>query len=186
MTVLESMKKALETIRYYDTEAEGLTAELRAYTDELERAYTDIEPVILDRFISTASADGLREYEEMFGPARDDLSLSERRRLLTLRMNLGKGDFTPAGIRQALDSFGLDYVISEAPAFYRLSIMAQSDYTEAQQSYIVREVGRIVPAHIEYQMVFNTLSWDELDARDKTFAALDEDNLTWEQIDALS
>ena len=47
------------------------------------------------------------------------------------------------------------------------------------------EVEKIVPAHLEFQLVFNTLTWSELDARDKTFAQLDSDDLEWDQIDAL-
>ena len=124
-------------------------------------------------------------YEELFGPARSELSTVNRRRLLTLRLSLGGGDFTPAGIRQALNSFGLSYVMTEYPQYDRLSIVAQTDYTKAQQEFIKREVGKIIPAHIEYQLVFNTATWAALDARDMTFAQLDGEDLTWGQIDEL-
>ena len=100
-------------------------------------------------------------------------------------MSLGEGDFTPAGIRKALDSFGLEYVISEFPTLNRLNIEAQTDYSKAEQAFISREVSKTVPAHLEFQLVFNTLTWNELDARNKTFSALDNDNLMWEEIDSL-
>lgn len=185
MTVYENMKEAIGAIRLYDADAPHLSAELRAYADELERLYDGLDGLLPERFLLTAGDRGLSAYEEMFGPARTGTALEERRRLLKLRFSLGGGDFTPGGIRQALDSFGLEYVIAEFPHFNRLNIIAQTDYTKAQQAFIRRETAKIIPAHIEYQLVFNTLTWSELDARDRTFASLDHENLTWEQIDAL-
>ena len=185
MTAYQNMKAALAPIRLYDPDAPHLNAELRAYGDELDRIAGELDELLAERFLSTAGDRGLAAYEEMFGPARSELSLSERRRLLLLRLTLGGGDFTPGGIRKALDSYGLSYVIAEFPAYDRLNITAQTDYTKAQQNLIRQETGKIIPAHIEYQLVFNTLTWAQLDARNMTFAALDSDNLTWEQIDAL-
>ena len=185
MTAYENMKAALGAITLYDPDAPNLSAELRAYADELDRTRSELDALLPERFLQTAGDRGLSEYEEMFGPAMSGLSLEERRRRLLLRMTLGGGDFTPAGICRALDSFGLDYAIAEFPALNRLNITAQSDYSKAQQDLIRQETGKIIPAHIEYQLVFNTLTWAQLDARDKTFAQLDNDNLTWEQIDAL-
>lgn len=185
MTACEKMKAALGAIRLYDTDAPNLNAELRAYGDELDRMEAELDELLPERFLQTAGDRGLSAYEEMFGPARRELTNEERRRLLLLRVTLGGGDFTPAGIRQALDSFGLDYVIAEFPAHDRLNIIAQTEYTKAQQKLIRQETQKIIPAHLEYQLVFNTLTWAQLDARGLTFAALDQENLTWEQIDAL-
>ena len=184
MTAYQSMKQAIGAVRLYDTAAPHLNAELHAYADELEKVYDELDELLPERFLQTAGDRGLSAYEELFGPARSG-DLDERRRLLRLRLTLGGGDFTVAGIRQALDSFGLSYVIAEFPLYDRLNIIAQTDYTKAQQNFIRRETAKIIPAHIEYQLVFNTLTWSELDARNKTFSALENDNLTWEQIDAL-
>ena len=183
--VLESMKRSLLPLLIYRTSAPHLSHELRTYADELERLYAQLSAMFPERFLSTATDRGLVEYEEMFGPARDDLDAQERRERLRLRMSLGEGDFTPAGIRKALDSFGLEYVISEFPTLDRLNIEAQTDYSKAEQAFISREVSKTVPAHLEFQLVFNTLTWNELDARTKTFSALDNDNLMWEEIDSL-
>lgn len=169
----------------YRNRPENVENELKTYADEIERLYTKLDERLPERFLSTATDRGLREYEELFGPARDALSVEERREMLRKRLSLGEGDFTPEGIRKALDSFGLEYLVSEFPAFFRLNIIAQTDYTKAEQAFIRREVEKIVPAHLGFQMVFNTLTWQELDARNKTFAQLGNDNLTWEEIDAL-
>ncbi len=183
--VLDSLKKSLAPLHIYRANAKHLSCELRVYAEELERLYAELEALLPERFIATATDLGLREYEELFGPARDELSAQERRERLHLRLSLGEGDFTPAGIRKALDSFGLEYTISEFPALNRLNVEAQTSYTKAEQAFISREVEKIIPSHLEFQMVFNTLTWNGLDARNKTFAALDNDNLRWKDIDAL-
>jgi len=183
--VEQSMRRALSAIGIYGETAPYLRAELKVYALELENLYNELEQSVAERFLHTATDEGLKVYEEMFGPERSDLSAQERRRLLRLRMNLGEGDFTPRGIRNALDSFGLDYTISEFPALNRLNIIAQANYSEAQEDFIRAETQKIIPAHIEYQLVFNTLSWSQLDARDKSFSQLDGDNMTWEQLDSL-
>ena len=183
--VFESMKRALAPLEIYRSNAVQLRHELRVYADEIERLYDYLDAMLPEGFIATATDRGLREYEELFGPAQDSLSTAERRERLLKRLTLGEGDFTPAGIRKALDSFGLDYTISEFPTLNRLNIIAQTDYTKAEQAFIANETAKIVPAHLEYQMVFNTLMWSELDALNKTFSALDSENLRWEEIDAL-
>ena len=184
--VLDSMKRAIGAVGIYDVSAPALNAELSVYSDELERLYTALAAILPERFLSTAGDEGLSAYERLFGPARSSMSPSERRQRLKQRFSLGGGSFTVEGVEQALDSFGLSYLIDEHPAYDRLNIIAQTDYSRAEQAFIAAEVGKIIPAHIEYQMVFNTLMWSELDARDKSFSQLDNDNLTWEQIDALS
>lgn len=183
--VLQSMKKALLPLTIYRSDARNLGRELRAYADEIERLYQQINEMLPEGFIATAQDRGLKEYEELFGPEQSSLTAAERRERLLSRMNLGEGDFTPAGIRKALDSFGLEYAISEFPTLNRLNIVAQTDYTKAEQAFIKSEVAKIVPAHLEFQLVFNTLMWSELDALNKTFAVLDSEDLDWDEIDSL-
>ena len=184
--VLESIKRHMAAVGVYDGAFARSGAELRVVAEELERLYDEPDQGMEERFLSTATGEGLSVYEEIFGPAHPELSAAERRARLRLRIGLAEGDFTPSGIRSALDSFGLEYTISEFPRLYRLNILATADYTEAEQAFIRQEVAKIVPAHLIVQMVFNTLTWSELDSRNRSFAVLDGENLTWEQIDALS
>ena len=183
MTVLDNLKVRLRPIKLYDEEAEALLWELKAYADEIGLLYSDLGQMFRERFISTAQDRGLSEYESLFGPVRENESADDRRRKLLLRMNLGDGDFTLAGIRKALDSFGISYTISEYPETGRLSVNATSDHTQAQQAWISREAAKIIPAHIEFQLSFNTLTWDQWDALNRTFSEIDAKDQTWQQID---
>ena len=183
--VLESMKRSILPLKIYRTNATALGYELRTYADELERLFSRLDALLDEGFIATASDLGLTVYEEIFGPPHPELTPAQRRERLLQRLTLGEGDFTRNGVEKALDSFGLDYTIAEFPTLNRLNIQAQTDYSKAEQAFISRETAKIVPAHLEFQLVFNTLTWTQLDARNKTFSGLDSDNLSWEQIDAL-
>lgn len=183
MTVLQRLHQYHSPVTVYDDGAQALSWELEAYADELERLYADLGVLFRERFVATAQDIGLKAYEVLFGPERSDESVETRREKLLLRMNLGGGDFTPAGIRRALDSFGLEYTLSEYPQIGRMTVTATTDYTEAEQAWIKREVEKIIPAHIEFQLTFNTLTWAQWDALDRTFAAIDNEEMTWRQID---
>ncbi len=184
--IYEKMKAATEAVGVYSPDAVNLGHELRVYAEELDLLYEDLDDMFRERFISTAGELGLSAYEELFGPVRSDLSLAERRERLYLRMNLGEGDFTLAGIRKALDSFGLSCTIDEYPELGRLNITATTDYSPREQAYIRGQVSKIIPAHIEFQLTFNTLTWDQIDALDLTFAQFDEEDLTWNELDLRS
>lgn len=181
--VYETMKRSLAPIGLYRPDAEISDRELHVFAEELERLYTELDGMFRERFIGTAEDVGLRVYEELFGPSRDGESVEKRRELLMLRMNLGESDFTPAGIRRALDSLGLEYQISEFPTLNRLNITATTNCSQAQQAFILREVGKIVPAHLEFQMTFNTMTWADIDALDLSFSQSDQNDLTWRELD---
>lgn len=183
MAVLEKMKERLSAVRIYDDDAPVLGWELKAYADELELLYDQLGELFRERFISTAQDMGLSAYERLFGPTRENETAEERRRQLLLRINLGNGDFTLDGIRKALDSFGLSYTISEFPELGRMNVIATTDYSPAEQAWIRNEVSKIIPAHIEFQLSFNSMTWDQIDTLDRTFSTIDGEDLTWDQID---
>lgn len=184
MTIAERMKQRLSQVGIYAPGAQALGWELNAYAAALEQLYARLNVLFRERFIVTAQAEGLAAYEQLFGPVRSDESAQSRREKLLLRLNLGDGDFTPAGIAKAMVSFGLSYSLREFPALGKLNIDADTDYDAAQQAWIRREVEKIIPAHIEFQLTFNSMSWADLDALNRTFGAIDAENQTWSEIDS--
>lgn len=182
----EKMRAAFLPVTVYDSDAENLGSELETYACEIDLLYAELDEMFRERFITTATDRGLSVYEELFGPVRTELSTAERRARLMLRMNLGEGDFTLAGIRRALDSFGLECTIDEYPELSKLNITAVGDYSKREQAYIKSEVSRIIPVHLEFQLTFNTLTWSQIDALNLTFAQIAEQALTWEELDERS
>lgn len=182
--VYESMKASMAPLKIYGEQAPNLNLELMVYAAEIELLYSQLDSMFRERFIGTAQDEGLTVYEEMFGPERSEESVDRRREMLTLRMNLSEGDFTPDGIRKALDSLGIGHIICEYPELEMLDITAVTDDSlPEEQAFIEREAAKIVPAHLEFQITFNTLTWDQLDAMDRSFSAIDSEDLTWDQID---
>lgn len=179
----QAMRALLAPVRVYGDSSPNLDAELQVYAEEIELLYSQLDELLRERFIGTARDLGLRVYEELFGPERSGESVEHRREMLNLRINLGGGDFTLSGIEKALDSFGLSYTISEFPDIDKLNINATSDYTQAEQEFIRSEVSKIISPSVEFQLTFNTMTWDEIDALDKTFAESDSDGLTWDELD---
>ena len=182
--IYEKMSERMRAVRLYDEDAVNLNTELSVYAEELERLHTELESALRERFITTAVDEGLSTYESLFGPVRSGESAASRREKLLLRLSLGEADFTPAGIRRSLDSLGIRYELSEYPSLYRLNINVTSDHSYKEKVFIRREVADMIPAHLNYQLTFNTLTWQQLDQMDCSFAENDSANLTWAQIDA--
>lgn len=187
MSILANLNKKLSGLEIYnlDDPDSNIALELEVYATELERLTEDTAQMLDECFVESASDYGLSNLEEIFGTARDDLSTESRRQMLLKRMSLNNNDFTLDGIQKALESFNLEYTISEYPSYNRLVIIADTNYTIAQKEWIKAEVEKIIPSHLEFSLVFNSLSWEELEAEDLTFAAIDNRDLTWNEFDTL-
>lgn len=184
MDSYQSMRAALAPTGLY-ADAGAIAMELWAYAQELDRVYEELDEILDDGFIITAGAQALGEIERIFGPERV-ATLAQRRQMLLQRIPLGNGSFTPEQFMQGLASLGLQCEVAEYPHLNRMNILAQGNYTEAEKSFITAEVQKLSPAHLEVQVVFNTLTWQQWDDRNRDFSTLDQQNLTWDQIDSQS
>ena len=162
----------------------AVSAELAAYAAELDRVSDELSELLQNSFLATMDADTASVYERLFGPERNSLPIADRRQMLSDRFSLNSSSFTLDEFEKALMSFGFDYTLAEYPRFSRLNVIAEGDYSEAEQRYITREIEKFCPAQVEVQVVFNTLSWQELDDRELSFEQLDGMDLTWEQTDS--
>ena len=187
MSILADLNKKLGSLDIYnlDDEDSNIALELEVYATELERLKDNTAQMLDECLIQSASDYGLSNLEEIFGTDRNDLSVQTRRQMLLKRISLNNNDFTLNGIKRALESFNLEYTISEYPSYNRLVIIADTNYTIAQKEWIKAEVEKIIPSHLEFSLVFNSLSWEELEVQDMTFAAIDNRDLTWNEFDSL-
>ena len=183
MDALTSMKNKLMPLNLYILENSHIEDELYVYAVELDRLRAETDRILREGFLDTAEEEGLSEREQMYGRARGDLSSEKRRELIKKRFSLGLGDFTVDGIKTALDSFNLQYTIVEYPSLLKVYVNASGDYTDEEERWIEEQAQKTVPSHLEFQLLFDTLSWEELDASDRTFSVMDAENLSWEQLD---
>lgn len=181
-----SMKKALFDTGLYDFQNTTVNCEISAYAVEIERLDSLLNRMLNEAFFQTASTYGLTNYELIYGPTMDNLPLNKRRDMLIKRESICRKDFTLSGFDKALTSFNLDYVIDEFPRFNRVMVYAEGDYTEAQKEWIRSQVEKILPAHLEWQVLFNSISWDELDEKDMTFTEIDALDMSWDDFDNLT
>lgn len=183
MESLTSLKKALGATGLYRLDGSNVEKELIVYAEELDRLNEKLGEMYREAFIETAQGYGLAEYEKIFSRERDSLSADKRRELIEKRMSLTLADFTRKGIEKALESFSLGFVMTEYPTLLKLNIIAQGDYTAAEEDWIREQTAKIIPAHLEFQMVFNTLSWDEMDEKERIFSEWDALKMTWNDLD---
>ena len=185
MNALTSMKKKLRPLGLYRLENSNVEDELYVYGLELDRLRTESDRLLREMFLQTAQEEGLSQLERMFSRPRTELSAATRREMLQKRFSLGLSDFTVNGLTTALDSFHLSYTICEYPSLNKLTVLAQGNYSESEQRWIEEEAQKFVPLHLEFQLAFNSLSWDEIDGRDLTYANFDSENRSWESLDKL-
>ena len=181
--IYERMKERTGTAGIYSDDAERLSVEIRVYAEELERSRETLDRLLRERFVTTAQDEGLGAYERLFDAVTEGKTVEQRRESLLLRMSLREDDFTPAGIRRALDSLGVSYDLNEYPVQRRVNITVTSDHTLKEQAFIRSQVSGMIPAHLICQLSFNTLTWQELDNMNRTFSSIDSEDMTWDQID---
>lgn len=181
----KSMCDALSPLGLYSFDSTNVKNELLSYAvaiDELNRMLVEI----LDEcFIDSAQDFGLSQRELIIGAQRDDLSIEKRRSMLKLRESISLSSFTPSKISKSLESFGLSCEVYEFPSLYITVIDATGKYTSAQKAWIRSQVEKIMPAHLQVQVVFNGPSWAQIDENDNNFSYMNIRNYTWEEIDNL-
>ena len=185
MNALTSMKKKLSPLGLYRLDHSHIEDELYVYALELDRIREESDRLLREMFLSTAMEEGLSMMERMFSRPHTQLSVQTRREMLQKRLCLGLSDFTLEGLRTALDSFHLSHTICEYPSLNKLVVLAQGDYPENEEKWIESEAQKFVPLHLEFQLDFNSLSWEEIDGRDLTYATFDSENRTWKTLDKL-
>ena len=182
---LQTMKKAHHSTRMYDTESKNINCELMTYAMVLDELNMKLLEMARECFVDSAQSYGLENRELVIGVIRDDLDLEKRRQMLKRRELIDSSCFTLSKIKESLYSFGLDFELYEYPKLYEIVIIAKGEYTKAQQAWIRQEVRKIMPVHQQLHVIFGGPTWTHIDNNDKSFLYMDNQSLTWDQIDNL-
>lgn len=180
-----SMRDALKPLGLYSFDSTNVSNELLAYAVAIDELNNMLCGMLRECFIDTAEDFGLSQRERVIGAVRDDLSIDKRRNMLKLRESISLSSFTPSEIKKSLDSFGLTYAIYEFPTLYTVVVDSTGEYTSAQKAWIRSQVEKIMPAHLQVQVVFNGPSWAQIDEYDNNFSYMNIKDYTWEEIDNL-
>ncbi len=182
-----SMENYLSAVPVYDVNNPLLTAELSSYSFLVDELNEKIEEMLRECFIHTASSYGLENKELLISDVRDDLTVEQRREMLSLRECIDSSSFTVSKIKQACDSFALcECRFTEYPSLFTVAIEISGNYTSAQKSLIEQQIKKIIPAHLALSLSFNGYTWADCDLKNNRFLDIDNLNYTFKEIDNLS
>lgn len=178
-----NMTSALQKLHIYSFDNTNVSNEIKTYAYFLNKLNEEILTLLNECFLCSASSYGLSNRELIIGAVREDLSVEKRRDMLKLRESICMSSFTVDKIKEAIHSFGLKCEIYEYPSLYIVRIDAVGDYSKAEQAWIKSEIEKIIPAHLSVQVIFSGPTWDDSDAKNNTFFAIDNLNYSWNEID---
>ena len=184
MTSLESMIKKLSPLGIYSLNENSVVyAELAAFSEGLDLLKECLEELLKEGFVSTAESYGIESLERLTGCVRDDLPLSQRRGMLLKRFSLDSSDFTPEGFAEMLSILGVEGEIVESPRTGRISLVLDGEFAVPEREWIVAQAEELLPAHLEWDAVFEGFCWADSDSKGNTFAFIDSKGYDWYKID---
>lgn len=181
-----SMKQKLEPLSLYSFDSTLVSAELMSYAVALDYLISELDTLLCESFISTASGFGIEIRESCVGKIRDDLDLQTRRNMLLKRQNISVSDFTLEKFKVACESLDFDCQIYESPLTLSVCAEAIRSYSQAERSWIKKELISLLPAHLNAFIYFDGLSWSEFENNSKSFSQLELMNYTWDDIENLT
>ncbi len=185
MRSLESMIKKLLPLSVYNLKEGSINyAELSAFSEGLDLLRDTLDELLRESFINTAETWGIENLERLSGSVRDDLPLIKRREMLTERLSLSTADFTPKGFEKMLRLLGVEGEIEEYPEDMRIVInLSGHELATAQREWVVYQAEALLPAHLNFDVVFSGFNWKISDALNNTFGAMDNKGYCWKEID---
>ena len=184
MHPLISMMRKLEPLGIYDlSDNTNIKNELQAYGYVLNVHRQNMEELLSESFISSAEDYGLEIREKVIGDAKSSYPLEKRREMLTLRKGFNENDFTKESLKKFLRSFGVtSYRIVEIPTQRSVSVCIGGSYPDSEAKWIENQIKQVLPAHLRINVYFGGKTWNQFQLMNKTFATLDAEELSWEQI----
>lgn len=181
-----SIRNYLADIPLYDAENPSLDVELSVYSFLIDELNLEIEKMLCECFIDTATSYGLENKELLISDVRDDLTIEQRRAMLRLRENIDSSSFTVKKIKEACDSFAqCKCKFIEYPSLYTVCVEIVGNYKSAQIALIKQQIKKIIPAHLNLNISFNGYPWSYSDLKNNRFEYIDNLDYTWEKIDNL-
>lgn len=184
MRALESMCSKLRATGLYTLNGNTLAdCELQSYAEGLNLAYDALTELENESFAATASDYGLTLREQQF-KIESGGATGERRTSVLKLGAVTPGDFTKAGVQGALNAAGVPCEICEDTAAKKLYVncFAQGADT-AVQNFAKRIAKLFLPAHLDAELDFRSISWNNIDQTDDAFDTADGKDLTWDSID---
>ena len=151
MTSYQSMRSKLLPTGLYSLETgSAVDCELKAYSAELDRVYSELDILLREAFVSTAETYGITLREKCVGKERTDLTLARRRELLMRREMQAAGGHGIADLNQLIESLGVtDYSVSIVHRHCKITITVGDSLTDAQKADFEKGINAFAPVTFE-------------------------------------
>lgn len=182
MTSLEEMIKILRPSGIYRLEEDSVVyRELQTYAEQFDRVSAKLNEVLREAMVQTAASYGLDGMEHLLGHSGAGLTEEQRRGMIICRLSSASRGFTRPGVERTLKTLGYNGEITEDFENGVLIFEPLGGNAGAEDyGALIEEIRAILPAQLRFSFAVAAPTWDELDARDKTFAAWDGAALPWD------
>ena len=184
MRALESMTAKMKATKLYSLEGSTMVDfELQAYAQGLAVICDELEKLEQEAFVATASDYGLANAESLLqiGAAG---GIEERRNAILKRCAITPDNFTKEDMERAFEMEGVHTQICEKIAEKCVYVNCMDALpTEEKKEAVIKTAKNYLPAHLNAQLDFRSISWNNIDGADESFDTKDGRGLTWDAID---
>lgn len=184
MKALESMTAKMKAAKIYSLSGNTtVDYELQAYAQGLDMVCGELETLQRESFVATASDYGLENAEKLLRIGAQE-NEEERRNAVMKRCAVTPNDFTVGDMERIFAMEGIDARICErfADQCIYVNCMAASP-TEEKKEAVLQTAKNYLPAHLNAELDFRSISWNNIDQVDETFDSHDGAELVWDSID---
>ena len=151
MDILQIMKDKLSPLGLYDlSQGTLVSAELECCADELQRINDELEELLRERFVSTATGRGLEAYEDMTGIMCLDDTTAGRRASILGAMTIKNTDNRLSDMDKLKPVFGVHGTFSESAG--ALSFDCTDSLTPAQSAALEAQMGAFAPLGVSFTL----------------------------------
>lgn len=184
MNALQSMTAKMKATGLYALDGSSLVdAELQAYAAGLTLAIDAYMQLENESFLATAADYGITSREQQYSLAPYG-GEAERRSALLKRGAITPNHFTKTDMEQALTMAGLKSEICEDVPAKRLYVNCLEGTADSAARKAALTIAKtFLPAHLDAELDFRSISWDNIEKKDNSFDTMDGLGNTWDAID---
>lgn len=153
-----SMKSKLTATGLYKIEdSSNVSYELKAYAQELDLLFCELDEVLKECFIQTAEDYGLTRIERFTGRDGSGLSPEKRREILMLMQSDSRFGFTPDGFKALIESYSIsDFEFVENPLGFRVTVRIYDSLSDEKKQAVSEMIDAQFPYHLNIIKSFLT------------------------------
>nr|WP_319489378.1 hypothetical protein [uncultured Caproiciproducens sp.] len=184
MRALESMLSKMKATKIYSLSGDTtVDFELQAYALGIDLVYDELAELEKESFIPTASDYGLVNSESLLQIGATG-NVEERKNAVLKRCAITPNNFTKTDMEQIFIMEEVNATLCEniAEKYIYVNCMDASPTGAAAKS-ILKAAKLYLPAHLNAELDFRSISWNNIDGANKTFDTKDGSGFTWDAID---